>query len=503
MKFGRQVLVRLLIVEYLSANLQAFADSRHENEVDTYFPRSNERNLGMDGDSHIRVGDKNYESFSEWVQSAEFVTSGAMCHTRDVTEEEMKESNKIVRTWLGRHPCSSNGSDNPLCTGSHGSRNLQGVTKIQIPTRFNVIQKGAAEVISNAKVQESIDVINAAFDPDFEFVFDINNPEHFVRINNDAYYEAGSSTDGAMKSALRKGDCSTLNIYANGGGGYLGYATFPSWCSGDLSSDGVVIADNTYPGSPTGAPYNGGDTLTHEVGHWLGLWHTFQGGCNGVGDQVDDTPAEESPAYGCPTGRDTCPGGGLDPITNFMDYTHDSCMNEFTANQRARMRAEWEEYRQSSNPPPPTPTAPPPTNPPPTPTAPPPPTSIPTKNPTKNPTPIPTSSPTSTPSFSVPPPTNPPPTPTQCGAGEAEMEITITLDNYPGETTWNLIKECGSTSVQRSGGPYTTPGGTEVIKECLPDNQQYKFTIKDSYGDGICCSYGQGSYSVKFNENEI
>jgi len=222
---------------------------------------------------------------------------------------------------------------------------------VTIPVVVHVIRRDTTRPggnVPDSMINNQISVLNKAYaggtgGAPTAFQFQLNK---INRVTNAAWYPIvnGSKAERDMKGALREGGKETLNIYTGElSNDLLGWATFPQ---NNLNSmDGVVILAESMPGGTAG-PFAEGDTATHEVGHWLNLYHTFQGGCGNQGDRVSDTPSERSPASGCPTGRDSCAGKpGVDPIHNFMDYSHDSCMTEFTAGQAARMISAWNAFR--------------------------------------------------------------------------------------------------------------------------------------------------------------
>jgi hypothetical protein len=228
---------------------------------------------------------------------------------------------------------------------------------VTIPVYWHVITttKGDGDVSSLIPAQ--MNVLRDAF-AGSKFAFDLKNVSV---ITNNAWFfaAAGSAEEVAMKNALRQGGPDSLNIYTTNGDVYLGWATLPFYYKFGPGYDGVVLWYAALPGTglagvhadePDGVlTYDQGDTGTHEVGHWLGLEHTFGpgNGCTAPGDYIKDTPIEAEPQFFCAQ-RDSCIGApfpGDDPITNFMDYTDDVCMDNFSAEQTKRMRKHWHSFR--------------------------------------------------------------------------------------------------------------------------------------------------------------
>lgn len=276
-----------------------------------------------------------------WASKQEWAQTGGRCRTPLMSQAQAQ----AVQEQINIHK-----ENQRLVTGSTDVERAPGSVTIQV--RFHVINQGAG--IGNGDIPQSmidaqIQVLNNAYSGTAPGGTGFNTPFRFVlagvtRTTNAAWYnaDAGSPEEVAMKVALRVGGANVLNFYTTnaGDGQLLGWATLPSDYSSFPSYDGVVVLFASLPGG-FAAPYNQGDTGTHEVGHWLGLLHTFDGGCDKStgGDFVWDTRPEAAETYDCVTTQRSCPNipRGYDPVQNFMDYTDDSCMYKFTAGQSERM----------------------------------------------------------------------------------------------------------------------------------------------------------------------
>lgn len=198
--------------------------------------------------------------------------------------------------------------------------------------------------IPDQTIDKQIEVLNQAFQST-NVAFHLASLDRVQNASwfNEAAPNSQSATD--MKRKLRRGGAGDLNIYSVGlNNGMLGFGTYPDNYRTHPINDGVLISPRTLPGG-TAPGHNEGKSLVHEVGHWVGLYNTFQGGCSAPGDYVDDTPPEAYPSWGCPAERDSCPSGGLDPIHNYMDNSEDRCRNQFTQGQATRLSQQLRQYR--------------------------------------------------------------------------------------------------------------------------------------------------------------
>ncbi|GAD97344.1 metalloprotease MEP1 [Paecilomyces variotii No. 5] len=254
-----------------------------------------------------------------------------------------------------------------------GTGNLESLAPIEIDTWFHIVStKAHADSVTDKMISNQLSYLQNSY-ANTTMAYKLRGVTHSI---NDTWAQGGD--DIGMKTALRKGTYSTLNIYfqtdlqdtpsdsilGRSESSASSNAAMPSllgFCSlpdpninststrSDYIKDGCNILAGSMPGGPL-THYNRGGTAVHEVGHWNGLLHVFQGGScssSNEGDYIADTPIQSEPTDGCPARKDSCPdSAGLDSIHNFMDYSNDDCYQGFTKDQALRMRSTWAKSRQ-------------------------------------------------------------------------------------------------------------------------------------------------------------
>jgi hypothetical protein len=311
-------------------------------------------------DGSLVINGTHYESHAEFQQSDEFKEGGHRCATPHL--------DILFRDLSSDIPDKLAADCSMTSTTIKSEYNPSGGALYTIPVVFHVIQKtDGTGNLATSLLTSQIDILNEDFralagtpgaggtDTKIQFVLattDPNGNSHsgINRVTSNAYFtDPGPGAYNDMKDALNWDTSRYLNIYTNDANGALGYATFPQQ-DAEAYNDGVVLLHTSVGrNSPGGGIYNQGRTATHEVGHYLGLFHTFQSGCGSAGapyttgDLIADTNRQSAPNYNCPGGASSC--SSSDPIENYMNYTQDTCMDTFTSEQTNRMRCSITSYR--------------------------------------------------------------------------------------------------------------------------------------------------------------
>lgn len=213
---------------------------------------------------------------------------------------------------------------------------IEEMATVRIPVVVHLITNGRTGNYPNKVVAKAIANLNAGFaGTPFQFKL-----AQVRRVNNRQWHEECSIDTPnhlAMTRRLAVNPAKNLNVYVCTPGRVTGMSTFPfELAQGDKRSS-IVLHHRALPHAQASVEFSThGLVLIHEVGHYLGLFHTFSGGCQDL-DGVADTPAQALPTNGCFTFRDTCPAPGADDLNNYMDYANDLCWNHFTPGQIARM----------------------------------------------------------------------------------------------------------------------------------------------------------------------